>query len=136
MKKIAMVFIGILAGASAAAESLVDVDKFICSSALAQVCFESGECFAMAPMDLDMPEFVIFDMKAKMISTTKASGLNRSSEFSSIARTENTINLQGIEGEKLFSFVINEKSGYMTATIANDGYSVTVFGDCTDADVE
>ncbi len=136
MKKIAMIFIGVLVGASATAESLVDVDKFICSSGHAQVCFESGECFAMTPMDLDMPEFVIVDMKAKMISTTKASGLNRSSEFSSIARTENTISLQGTEGEKLFSFVFNEKSGYMTATIANDGYSVTVFGDCTDADVE
>ena len=46
-----------------------------------------------------------------------------------------TIYLQGKEGERTFSFVIDEYSGHMTVAIVRDGISVTVFGACTDADI-
>jgi hypothetical protein len=43
--------------------------------------------------------------------------------------------LQGIEGARAFSFVIDESTGSLTASIARDGISVNVFGACTDADL-
>ena len=70
-----------------------------------------------------------------MISTTKASGQNRSTKFTKSDRTEGMITLQGVESERAFSFVIHEATGRMTAAIARDGLSVTVFGACTAADM-
>ena len=136
MKKILMFLAGIIASSSAFAEDLTGVDKFICSASFAQICFESGECFRRTPADLSMPEFVVVDVKGKTVKTTKASGLNQSSKFNFINRTATTISLQGVEETRLFSFVINEKSGFLTVAIADDGYSMNVFGACTDAQVK
>lgn len=136
MKKVFVFLTGFFATSIAIAEDLTGVNKFICSASLAQICFESGECFQRLPADMSMPEFVVVDMKAKTVKTTEASGLNRSSDFSFASRTETTIILQGIEDTRLFSFVINEKSGFLTVAIADDGYSMSVFGSCTDARVD
>lgn len=40
-----------------------------------------------------------------------------------------------MEGGRVFSFVIDEITGLLTAAIAEDGLSPSVFGACTDADV-
>jgi hypothetical protein len=84
---------------------------------------------------LGVPDFVIIDTKKGTISTTKASGLNRFTEFTKSERKEGLIYLQGVEGGRAFSFVIHEATGRMTAAIARDGLSVTVFGACTAADL-
>ena len=74
---------------------------------------------------------MLIDTKKGTISTTKASGLNRSTEFTKSERKDGLIHLQGVEGGRAFSFVIHEDTGRMTAAIARDGLSVTVFGACT-----
>ncbi len=135
MKKYAIACTGILACSMAIAENLEGTDDLLCAAARAQICFENGECFPVAPWELDIPDFVVIDTKAKSVSTTKASGENRSSPFSSVDRSDGIIHLQGREGHRVFSFVIEEASGHMTAAIVRDGFSVTVFGVCTDRDV-
>ena len=82
--------------------------------------------------DLGVPDFVVINTKKKTVSTTRASNLNRSSSFSSVNRTDGLIYLQGIEGERAFSFVIDEATGRMTVAVSRDGFAVSVFGACTD----
>jgi len=135
MKKIAIVCSGLLASCMALAENLEGTDKLLCAAGHAQICFESGECFSATPSELSIPSFVVIDTKKKTVSATKSSGLNRSSPFSSVKRSDQTIYLQGKEGERVFSFVISEYSGQMTVSVVRDGFSVTVFGACTDADI-
>lgn len=118
-----------------AAEDLTGVDRFICSSAQAQICLETGECYAAIPWELDVPDFIVVDLDRKTVSTTEASDLNRSSEFSKVEKSNGIIYVQGIEDGRAFSFVIHESTGHMTAAIARDGLSVTVFGACTDVDI-
>ena len=118
-----------------AAEDLTGVDRFICSSAQAQICLETGECYAAIPWELDVPDFIVVDLDRKTVSTTEASDLNRSSEFSKVEKSDGIIYVQGIEDGRAFSFVIHESTGHMTAAIARDGLSVTVFGACTDVDI-
>ena len=122
----------LLVAGTAAAENVEGVSEMICAAGQAQICFETGECFAATPWELDMPDFVIIDTKKKRISTTEASGLNRSTEFSKIERDNGRIMLQGIDGGRAFSFTIHESTGRMTAAIARDGLTVSVFGACTD----
>ena len=135
MKIYAIACTGILACSMAIAENLEGTDELLCAAGNAQICFENGECFPVAPWELGIPDFVVIDTKAKSISTTKASGENRTSPFSSVDRSDGLIHLQGREGHRVFSFVIEEASGHMTAAIVRDGFSVTVFGVCTDSDV-
>ncbi len=120
-----------VAGA-ASAEDLTGVDKFLCASGEAQICVEADTCYAASPWELSMPEFVVVETRKGTISTTRASGQNRSSSFSTHERVDGLIYLQGIESGRAFSFVIHEATGQLTATITRDGVVVTVFGTCTD----
>ena len=133
MKKLLFAFLGLAVSGVAAAENVTDVTRMICASGQAQICLETGECYAATPWELSVPDFVIIDTRKGTISTTKASGLNRSTEFTKSERKEGLIHLQGVEDGRAFSFVIHEQTGRMTAAIARDGLSVTVFGACTEA---
>ena len=135
MKNLAIACTGLLASGMAMADNLEGSDDLLCAAAQVQICFENGECFSVAPWELSIPDFVVIDTKAKTVSTTKASGQNRSSPFTSVERSDGVIYLQGLEGQRAFSFVIEESSGHMTVAIARDGLSVTVFGVCTDTDI-
>ena len=135
VKKVTSVCIGLLATNIATAENLEGVDEILCASTQAQICFETGECFSAEPWQLSIPEFVVIDIKDKTVSTTRASGQERSSPFASYQRSDGLIYLQGTEGMRAFSFVIDEVAGHLTVAIARDGASVTVFGSCTDTDI-
>ena len=135
MKKSLIAGLGLVVSATVTAEDVTGVTRMVCASGQAQICLETGECYAAAPFELAVPDFVIIDTKKGVISTTKASGLNRSTEFTKSERKEGLIHLQGVEGGRAFSFVIHEATGRMTAAIARDGLSVTVFGACTAADL-
>ena len=135
MKNLYVACVGLFAFVAAWAEDVGGVDRMVCAAGQAQICLETGECYAATPWELSVPDFVIIDMKKGMISTTKASGQNRSTKFTKSDRKDGMITLQGVESVRAFSFVIHEATGRMTAAIARDGLSVTVFGACTAADM-
>lgn len=135
MKKQLMIATGMLATGLVGAENLQGVDRMVCAAADVQICIEYDTCYSAAPMDLGVPEFVIIDTDDKTISTTEASGENRSSTFNSVQKEGGLIYLQGVEGGRAFSFVIDEESGRMTVAVSRDGMSVSVFGACTNADL-
>jgi hypothetical protein len=135
MRKLAIVFAGILTGGLAQAENLEGVDKMICAAAQVQICIENDTCYAATPAELDIPNFVVIDTKKKTISTTRASNQNRSTPFTNVEKSDGLFYLQGIEGGRAFSFVIDEATGHMTVAVSRDGLSISVFGACTDADI-
>ena len=135
MKKLAFVIAGIVAGGLAQADNLEGVDKMICAAAQVKICFEEDICYAATAAELDVPDFVVIDVKKKVISTTKASNQNRSTSFKYVEKADGLIYLQGMEGGRAFSFVIHEATGRMTVSVSRDGLTVSVFGACTDADL-
>jgi len=135
MKKLAIATVGFLAGGLVQADNLDGVDKMICAAAQVKICIEGDTCYSASAEELGVPNFVIIDIKKKTISTTKASRDNRSTAFSSVSKEDGIIYLQGIEGGRAFSFVIEEAGGHMTVSVARDGISVNVFGACTDANL-
>ena len=117
------------------ADDVSDADRLLCSASEVTVCFESSDCVDVMPWELDMPQFVIVDLKKKMLSTTKASGENRSTPIKFLQRQDQEIILQGAEAGRAFSFVIDEVTGLLTVAVARDGLSVSVYGACTDAEL-
>jgi hypothetical protein len=133
MKKNIMVIAGLASAGLAYAENLEGVDRMVCAAADVQICIEYDTCYSAAPVDLGVPEFVVIDTDKKTISTTRSSNEDRSTTFNSVQRDDGLIYLQGVEGGRAFSFVIDEESGRMTVAVSRDGMSVSVFGACTDA---
>jgi len=135
MKKLTMAFAGLLIGGLALADDISGVDEIICAATQVQICIENDTCYAATPAELDVPNFVVINTKKKTISTTEASDLNRSTSFTSVVKDGGRIYLQGIEGRRAFSFVIDEATGLMTVAVSRDGLAVSVFGACTDTDL-
>ena len=135
MKKAIITLAGILVGGLVQADNLDGVDEMICAAAQVQICIENDTCYAASTAELGVPDFVIIDTDKNTVSTTKASGENRSTTFSGIEEHAGVLYLQGVENGRAFSFVIDVASGHMTVSVARDGISVSVFGSCTDTDI-
>ncbi len=135
MKKTMIVLAGVLLAGTAYADPLTGVDRFICAASQVQICIEADTCYSASPWELDMPEFVVIDLDKNTISTTESSEEKRSTPFNKAIRDEGKIYLQGVEGGRAFSFVVDEATGYVSVAIARDGAVVSVFGSCTDADI-
>lgn len=135
MKRITMVLAGLLLAGTAYADPLTGVNKFVCAASQVQICLEGDTCYSALPWELGVPEFVVIDLKKKSISTTKSSGDDRSTIFNNLVRSDGNIILQGLEGGRAFSFIIDEPTGLMSVAVARDGMVVSVFGACTDADL-
>lgn len=135
MKKFAMGLAGLFVTVSAHADSLEGVDRMVCAASQVEICIEYDTCYAATPGELDVPDFVVIDLDKKMVATTKASDEKRSTKFSSVNQQDGLIYLQGLEGGRAFSFVIDEASGRMTVAVSRDGITVSVFGACTSTDL-
>ena len=135
MKKAILAVAGLVSAGIAWAENVTGVDRMICSTAQVQVCIEFDTCYAVHSVELGIPDFILIDTDEETVSTTPASGQNRSTPFTSFTRDAGLIYLQGVEGGRAFSFVVEEITGSLTAAVATDGITVNVFGNCTDADI-
>jgi hypothetical protein len=115
----------------ARADDLSNQQLLLCTAVTAMHCHDDGDCVVDVPWNLNIPQFLQVNLEKKMLSTTKASGENRSTPIRNLVREGGQIYLQGLEGGRAFSFVINESSGLMAVGVAADGRVVSVFGACT-----
>ena len=135
MKKLMIALAGLGTGALVQADDLSGIDEFICAAAQVQICIEGDTCYTASAWELDVPDFVVIDLARKQVSTTRASGLNRSTAFTSNSRSNGQIVLQGLEAGRAFSFFIDEATGRITVAVARDGIAVNIFGVCTGTDL-
>jgi len=116
---------------SVRADDLTGADQILCTAVQISVCSLDGECEEGPPWDYNIPQFIEIDLARKQLSTTKASGENRSTPIKNLLREDGKIFLQGIEKGRAFSFLIEESTGMATVAVARDGLTVSVFGSCT-----
>jgi hypothetical protein len=106
-------------------------DRVLCTVIQATQCTPDGVCRSDDPTALNIPQFLEVDLKAKTVSTTKASGGNRSSSIGNLVRDGGIIVIEGLENGRAFAFVIDEKDGIASMAVARDGSTVSAFGACT-----
>jgi len=125
--------LGVLAVLSgmAMADELTGAQKILCAAVQATVCDSGGDCENGPPWLWSIPQFVEVDFGKGIIRTTDASKQNRSTPFKHVQRSDGFIFLQGVEGGRAFSFVIEEESGSLSAAVARSEITVSVFGACT-----
>src|SRR5688572_699580 len=116
------------------AEDLSGSDSLLCYGLSAARCEIGEPCEALAPWQLKLPDFVKLDLRGKRIHTTAASPEERETPLQSVQRDNGTILIHGAQGERAFSWLIDELSGDGTLSVAGHGQSVTVFTVCTAVD--
>jgi hypothetical protein len=119
------------AAAPAFADDLAGQKAILCTAVQATDCHPDTGCETTAPWNLNIPQVIEIDLAGKMLSTTKASGENRSTPIRSLLREDGNIYLQGVEGGRAFSFVITEATGMASIAVAREDVTVSVFGVCT-----
>jgi hypothetical protein len=121
---------GVLSGA-ALADDVTGSDSLLCYGLSAARC-ETGEaCESVEPWKLNIPDFVKLDLRGKRLQTTAASKENRETPLQTVQRTDGKILIQGLQGERAFSWLITETSGEGTLSVAGVGQGVTIFTICT-----
>jgi hypothetical protein len=106
-------------------------DAILCTAVSAMLCSDDGDCAVEQPWSLNIPQFLELNLKDKVVSTTKASGENRSTPLRTILHEDGLLFIQGVEQGRAFSFVITENTGMLAAAVAREGKTVSVFGACT-----
>lgn len=115
-------------------EDVTGSDSLLCYGLSAARC-ETGEaCETVEPWRLNLPDFVKLDLRGKRIQTTAASPEQRETPLQTVQRNNGTILIQGVQGERAFSWLITETSGEGTLSVAGHGQGVTVFTVCTAVD--
>ena len=127
----AMALLIALAAPALMADDVTGASKLLCTSVEATSCRDDGDCITDVPWSFNIPQFIEIDLAGKMLSTTKASDEVRQSPIQSLVRIDGAMVIQGLEQGRAYSFVINNKSGRLSAAVARDGITVTVFGACT-----
>jgi hypothetical protein len=122
----------LLFGALAAvADDVTGKDRILCSVNYATRCTPDGECLGGPPWNTNIPQFIEIDLARKTMSTTKASGQNRSTKIKNLERDAGLVIIQGYERGRAYSFVINEATGLSSMSVALGESSVAGFGACT-----
>jgi hypothetical protein len=128
---LSMTLVVVFSAISLYADDLTGASRLLCTSVQATSCRDDADCVTDVPWAFNVPQFIEIDLVSKMLSTTKASGENRESPILTLTRADGLIVIQGLELGRAFNFVINEESGRLSATVARDGITVSVFGACT-----
>ena len=113
------------------ADNLTGINRFLCSAGNVTACDEDGECESGPAYLYNIPMFVEIDVAQKRIGTTKGSAENRTTEIKTQRREDGGILLQGYEKGNAFSYVIDEKTGMLSASVTGNGFSVAFFDVCT-----
>jgi hypothetical protein len=121
----------LMAPAMVLADDLTGSEAFLCTVIYASACTPDGECVSGPAWNLNIPQFIEVDLKAKTLSTTKASGENRSTRIKNLEREEDLIIFQGFENSRAFSFVITESTGMASIAVAMADKGVVAYGACT-----
>ena len=130
-RNLALILVILAAPATILADDLTGSEAFLCTVVYASTCTPDGECIGGPAWDLNIPQFIEVDLKAKTLSTTKASHENRSTPIKYMERDEDLIILQGVENARAFSLVITESTGMVSIGVAMADKGVVVSGVCT-----
>jgi hypothetical protein len=112
------------------ADMLGDAERLLCASSRVARC-DANDCELGNPQKWNIPSFVTVDFAKKTLSTTAASTAQRQTPIAYISRDQDSIFLQGTENGRSFSFVIDKATGRVSIAIAANGFTVSVFGECT-----
>ena len=90
-------------------------------------CGAEGECKRGTPESVNLPQFFRVDLKAMTIRSEEQ---KRESPIKTVEHMNGKLILQGTQGERGWTMLIDEDTGRLSATVTADGEGLVVFGAC------
>jgi len=118
------------------ADDLTGTTQMICASVKATECYADGSCVQGEPEEWNVPRFIRVDLEKKTLSTTPASGEERSTPLQNLTRDGDRVFFHGSQTGRAVSMVINLQTGIASAGIVLDEHVLSVFAHCTPVDSE
>lgn len=115
----------------AVADDVTGKSKLLCTTVQATECFADGACIPGPPENWNLPRFTKVDFDQMTLTTTEASGENRSTSIERIESEGDDIFAQGAEDGRAFSIVLDQDAGTASVAIAFDGSVLAAFAVCT-----
>ena len=102
---------------------------FLCATITALECVNTGECQRQMVENINFPQFVTVDVSKKVIHAATAH--HGKADIKSAERLNGHLILQGAQGERGWSMLIDEETGKMSTAVVGDGAGFVIFGACT-----
>lgn len=131
LKRLGLALVPLAMSSLLLADDLTDSDSLLCYGWSAARCDIEGVCEQADPWQLNLPDFLRVDLRAKLAVSTETAPVERETEIQTVERANGTIVLQGMQGDRAFSWLITESSGEGTLTVSAPGQGLTVFTNCT-----
>jgi hypothetical protein len=104
---------------------------FLCAMIAATECDRWGVCDPVDPAAAGLPPFVRVNVAQKTLEATDGSGRKSEIQSVTVAKEQKRILLQGGEQGRLWSAVIGQQGGELTASILDHDGGFVVSGTCT-----
>jgi hypothetical protein len=104
-------------------------DQLLCAITEIVECDAQGECAQRAAEDVGLPDFVMIDLKEKVLTEATPAG-GRVSSFNSSSSIEGQTVLSGVDGTRGWSAVLSNGNRRLSATVSDELVGFVVFGVC------
>ena len=105
-------------------------EKLRCVPTDASECLGAGECARVMVEEINIPRWISVDFKKKKLSGTDSDGEDESTAIENVRVNDGQTILQGAEGGRAWSMVIDQTTGDLTVAIAGDETGFVLFGVC------
>ena len=113
--------------ATAPAAPLDGSAPMLCSLSSVVECSRRGDCERSTADDAQVPSFVRLDIAQRTMSTVDGT---RTSPIGAVQRTNGRLMIQGMQNERVWGAVIEERTGLMVATVGEDDGAIVISGAC------
>ena len=131
VRRTGFVLVSLVFSGSLLADDLTDSNELLCYGWSAARCNIEGECELAEPWQLNLPDFLRIDLRSKLAVSTETAPRQRETDIQTVTRENGMIILQGMQGDRAFSWLITESSGEGTLTVSAPDEGLTVFTNCT-----
>lgn len=128
---LAFLAIAMMVVAPAWADDVTGKEQILCAVVEVNFCLPGDLCDQGPPWAWNVPDFIEIDLAGEELRTTRASGENRRTPIRNLIREDGQIIVGGVEKGRAFTFVVTEKTGEVTITLATYGEGGVAFGSCT-----
>jgi len=126
---VALFAIGLAATGAAAAD--FDGSKaLLCAPGDIFECSAGSDCMRSSTTVANLPNFISVNFRKQVLSGTNSDGVEETTKIQNVESKHGKTMLQGAERGRAWSMVIDEESGRMSSTVADNSAAFVIFGAC------
>lgn len=104
--------------------------NLLCAPTEVSECIAGSDCMRSTATAANLPNFIGVNFRKKVLSGANADGVEETTKVESVAAKDGKTMLQGGERGRAWSMVIDQQSGKMSATVADNSEAFVIFGAC------